>query len=134
MAGFDAGNRVFARTHAVKKISHVVVAHLQLDGVVRQRFGQKFFIVKSEEKFGVDNLSEPVTIADRTASRIIVEGLAEGFDLFELRPSSYFDIAVAADVFRATEGDVHRCARRDLGVERLEARVLIHFEDGEEVF
>ncbi len=32
-----------------------------------------------EEKFGVDNLSEPVTIADRTASRIIVEGLAEVF-------------------------------------------------------
>ncbi len=33
----------------------------------------------AEEKFGVDNLSEPVTIADRTASRIIVEGLAEVF-------------------------------------------------------
>ncbi len=33
----------------------------------------------AEEKFGVDNLSEPVTIADRTASRIIVEGLAEIF-------------------------------------------------------
>jgi 3'(2'), 5'-bisphosphate nucleotidase len=33
----------------------------------------------AEEKLGVDNLSEPVTIADRTASKIIVEGLAEVF-------------------------------------------------------
>ncbi len=35
--------------------------------------------IVTEEKFGVDNLSEPVTIADRTASKIIVEGLAEAF-------------------------------------------------------
>jgi len=33
----------------------------------------------AEEKFGVDNFSEPVTIADKTASRIIVEGLAAVF-------------------------------------------------------
>jgi 3'(2'), 5'-bisphosphate nucleotidase len=33
----------------------------------------------AEEKFGLDNFSEPVTIADKTASRIIVEGLAEAF-------------------------------------------------------
>ncbi|HVE59308.1 MAG TPA: 3'(2'),5'-bisphosphate nucleotidase CysQ [Pyrinomonadaceae bacterium] len=33
----------------------------------------------AEQKFGADNFSEPVTIADRTASRIIVEGLAEAF-------------------------------------------------------
>ncbi len=33
----------------------------------------------AEQKLGVDNLSEPVTIADRTASRMIVEGLAEIF-------------------------------------------------------
>lgn len=32
-----------------------------------------------EEKLGADNLTEPVTIADRTASRIIVEGLLETF-------------------------------------------------------
>jgi 3'(2'), 5'-bisphosphate nucleotidase len=37
------------------------------------------FEIIAEEKFGVDNLSEPVTIADRTASKIIVEGLAEIF-------------------------------------------------------
>lgn len=33
----------------------------------------------AEEKFGIDNFSEPVTIADKTASRIIVEGLAAAF-------------------------------------------------------
>lgn len=33
----------------------------------------------AEQKLGVDNFSEPVTIADRTASKIIVEGLAEVF-------------------------------------------------------
>ncbi len=33
----------------------------------------------AEEKYGVDNFSEPVTIADRTASKIIVERLAEEF-------------------------------------------------------
>ncbi len=33
----------------------------------------------AEQKFGADNFSEPVTIADRTASKIIVEGLAGAF-------------------------------------------------------
>lgn len=33
----------------------------------------------AEEKYGVDNFSEPVTIADRTASKLIVERLAEAF-------------------------------------------------------
>ena len=32
-----------------------------------------------EEKRGADNLVEPVTIADKTASKIIVEGLSEAF-------------------------------------------------------
>lgn len=35
--------------------------------------------IVAEEKLGADNLIEPVTIADRTASRIIVEGLSEAF-------------------------------------------------------
>lgn len=35
--------------------------------------------VIAEEKYGVDNFSEPVTIADRTASKLIVERLAEEF-------------------------------------------------------
>ena len=33
----------------------------------------------AEEKFGIDNLSEPVTAADRAASRIIVDGLLSSF-------------------------------------------------------
>ncbi len=33
----------------------------------------------AEEKLGIDNFAEPVTIADRTASTIIVEGIAERF-------------------------------------------------------
>ncbi len=33
----------------------------------------------TEHKIGVDNFSEPVTIADREASRIIVDGLADAF-------------------------------------------------------
>jgi len=32
-----------------------------------------------EEKIGADNLTEPVTIADKTASRIVVEGLSKAF-------------------------------------------------------
>ncbi|MEO6050716.1 MAG: 3'(2'),5'-bisphosphate nucleotidase CysQ [Pyrinomonadaceae bacterium] len=34
---------------------------------------------ETEEKMGADNFSEPVTIADRDASRIIVDGLLEAF-------------------------------------------------------
>jgi 3'(2'), 5'-bisphosphate nucleotidase len=33
----------------------------------------------AEEKLGADNFTEPVTIADKTASRIIVEGIAAAF-------------------------------------------------------
>jgi 3'(2'), 5'-bisphosphate nucleotidase len=33
----------------------------------------------AEQKLGADNFSEPVTIADKTASRIIVDGLTEAF-------------------------------------------------------
>lgn len=35
--------------------------------------------VVAEKKYGLDNFAEPVTIADRTASKIIVENLAEIF-------------------------------------------------------
>ena len=35
--------------------------------------------IVAEEKIGVDNLSEPVTAADRAASRIIVDGLLAAF-------------------------------------------------------
>ncbi|MEO8572994.1 MAG: 3'(2'),5'-bisphosphate nucleotidase CysQ [Pyrinomonadaceae bacterium] len=35
--------------------------------------------VIAEEKLGIDNFSEPVTVADRASSRIIVDGLAEQY-------------------------------------------------------
>jgi 3'(2'), 5'-bisphosphate nucleotidase len=35
--------------------------------------------VETEQKLGVDNFAEPVTIADRASSRLIVEGLAKAF-------------------------------------------------------
>ena len=35
--------------------------------------------IVTEQKYGVDNFAEPVTIADRTASQIIVEGLTAAF-------------------------------------------------------
>lgn len=35
--------------------------------------------VIAEEKYGIDNFSEPVTIADKTASKMIVEHLGEAF-------------------------------------------------------
>jgi 3'(2'), 5'-bisphosphate nucleotidase len=35
--------------------------------------------IVAEQKFGADNLSEPVTIADKTASKIIVEGIEKAF-------------------------------------------------------
>jgi 3'(2'), 5'-bisphosphate nucleotidase len=52
----------------------------------------------AEKKYGIDNFSEPVTIADRTASKIIVETLEKAFpddgilseeetDLIEIRSS-----------------------------------------------
>lgn len=35
--------------------------------------------IVAEEKIGADNFTEPVTVADKTASRIIVEGIGEAF-------------------------------------------------------
>ena len=53
------------------------VALARKAGVIILDFYEKGFEV--EEKIFADNFSEPVTIADRTASRIIVEGLGEAF-------------------------------------------------------
>src|SRR5688572_20699716 len=41
----------------------------------------EFYVLEiiAEEKFGIDNFSEPVTIADRASSRIIVDGLKAAF-------------------------------------------------------
>ena len=44
-----------------------------------------------EEKIHADNFSEPVTIADRTASRIIVENLAENFPADGILSEEEFD-------------------------------------------
>jgi 3'(2'), 5'-bisphosphate nucleotidase len=44
-----------------------------------------------EEKIHADNFSEPVTIADRTASKIIVEGLAEVFPADGILSEEEFD-------------------------------------------
>src|SRR4029453_15781342 len=33
----------------------------------------------AEEKLGIDNFAEPVTVADRASSRIIVDGITEQF-------------------------------------------------------
>src|SRR6478609_6525406 len=35
--------------------------------------------IVAEEKLGVDNFAEPVTVADRASSRIIVDGLMTAF-------------------------------------------------------
>ncbi len=46
----------------------------------------------AEEKLGIDNFSEPVTIADRASSTIIVEGLTEQFpDDFVLSEEEFDD-------------------------------------------
>lgn len=44
-----------------------------------------------EEKIFADNFSEPVTIADRTASKIIVEGLSEAFPMDGILSEEEFD-------------------------------------------
>ena len=57
---------------------------LEVAAALARRAGEKileFYALEiiAEEKLGADNFTEPVTIADKTASRIIVEGLAEVF-------------------------------------------------------
>lgn len=48
---------------------------------------------EAEEKIGADNLLEPVTIADRTASKIIVEGLGETFPNDGILSEEEIDVA-----------------------------------------
>lgn len=49
----------------------------QIAGQTILKFYEEGF--ETEEKIGADNFSEPVTVADREASRIIVKGLAAAF-------------------------------------------------------
>ena len=53
------------------------IATARLAGkTILKHYAEEF---ETEQKIGADNLSEPVTIADREASRIIVDGLASAF-------------------------------------------------------
>ena len=61
----------------LEKELEIAIALARLAGVSILEFYALEII--AEEKFGLDNSSEPVTIADKTASRIIVEGLAGAF-------------------------------------------------------
>ena len=61
----------------LEKELEIAVALARKAGEVILDFYANGFAV--EEKIFADNFSEPVTIADRTASRLIVEGLARAF-------------------------------------------------------
>ena len=53
---------------------------IQLAAKARTRILEFYALeIIAEEKLGKDNFTEPVTIADKTASKIIVEGLARSF-------------------------------------------------------
>lgn len=53
----------------------IATAHLAGKTILKHYAGE----FETEQKIGADNRSEPVTIADREASRIIVDGLANAF-------------------------------------------------------
>lgn len=59
-----------------KKLETAIEIAKLAGGVIMEFYALE---IVAEEKYGVDNFSEPVTIADRTASKIIVERLAEAF-------------------------------------------------------
>jgi len=61
----------------LKKELEIAIALARKAGDAILDFYENGFEV--EEKILADNFSEPVTIADRTASRVIVEGLADAF-------------------------------------------------------
>ena len=61
----------------IKKELETAIALSRKAGASIAEFYKNGF--EAEEKIGADNLLEPVTIADRTASEIIVEGLREAF-------------------------------------------------------
>jgi len=61
----------------LEKELETAIALARTAGAIILDFYEKDFEI--EQKISADNFSEPVTIADRTASKIIVEGLAETF-------------------------------------------------------
>lgn len=66
------------------KFKQMLEKELETAVALARKAGEKileFYALEiiAEEKLGLDNFTEPVTIADKTASRIIVEGLTEAF-------------------------------------------------------
>jgi 3'(2'), 5'-bisphosphate nucleotidase len=54
----------------------------------------------AEEKLGADNFTEPVTIADKTASKIIVEGLQKAFPTDGILSEEEIDVPERMDKLR----------------------------------
>ncbi len=73
----------------LEKELETAVALARTAGAVILDFYEKG--VEIEQKISADNFSEPVTIADRTASKIIVEGLAETFSNDGILSEEEFD-------------------------------------------
>ena len=75
----------------LKKELETAIALARKAGALILEFYKNGF--EAEEKIGADNLLEPVTIADRTASKIIVEGLDEIFPNDGILSEEEVDIA-----------------------------------------
>ena len=59
-----------------KELETAVKIAREAGGIINEFYALE---IVAEEKYGIDNLSEPVTIADRTASNTIVKNLREAF-------------------------------------------------------
>ena len=59
-----------------KELETAIETALLAGKTILKHYAEEF---ETEQKIGADNRSEPVTIADRDASRIIVDGLASAF-------------------------------------------------------
>lgn len=81
---FISGSRFRLSNHGCDRFLLMLNEELQLAMTLARRAGTLILGYyrdgfEVEEKIGADSLTEPVTIADREASRIIVEGLSEAF-------------------------------------------------------
>ena len=84
MLNFKFFNRIFNFSFYILHLKKMLQKELETAIKLAKTAGDvilEFYALEiiAEEKYGIDNFSEPVTIADRTASKIIVEGLAEAF-------------------------------------------------------
>jgi 3'(2'), 5'-bisphosphate nucleotidase len=73
----------------LEKELEIVISLARTAGNIILDFYATDFLI--EEKIFADNFSEPVTIADRTASKIIVEGLADTFPADGILSEEEFD-------------------------------------------